>query len=162
MIRQHIDFICINAKPVKGCVIYVYDWIWMCICIKNYLPVCFSTCCECVNCFGHVFITLRAVACPSFVSCPPDQALRIHMAVIFQCMRKIFCVEFQRVPLKFYIKYLPHTLKETSLYNGEIVRALRFKSSDDIAWTIKSNHDKAIYIIMVDTVYGRWMRCWLF
>ena len=32
---------------------------------------------------------------------------------IFQCMGKIFCVEFQRVPLKFHTKYLTHTLKET-------------------------------------------------
>ena len=30
---------------------------------------------------------------------------------IFQCMGKIFCVEFQRVPLKFHTKYLAHTLK---------------------------------------------------
>ena len=30
---------------------------------------------------------------------------------IFQCIGKIFCVEFQRVPLKFHTKYLTHTLK---------------------------------------------------
>ena len=30
---------------------------------------------------------------------------------IFQRMGKIFCVEFQRVPLKFYTKYLAHTPK---------------------------------------------------
>ena len=30
----------------------------------------------------------------------------------FQCMGKIFCVEFQRVPLKFHRKYLTHTLKD--------------------------------------------------
>ena len=34
---------------------------------------------------------------------------KIH---IFQCMGKIFCVEFQRVPLKFHTKYLTHTLKD--------------------------------------------------
>ena len=33
---------------------------------------------------------------------------KIH---IFQCMGEIFCVEFQRYPLKFYTKYLTHTLK---------------------------------------------------
>ena len=27
-------------------------------------------------------------------------------------MGKIFCVEFQRVPLKFHTKYLTHTLKD--------------------------------------------------
>ena len=32
---------------------------------------------------------------------------------IFQCMGKIFFVEFQRVPLKFHTKYLTHTLKDT-------------------------------------------------
>ena len=31
---------------------------------------------------------------------------------IFQCMGKIFCVEFQRCPLKFRTKYLPYTLKD--------------------------------------------------
>ena len=31
---------------------------------------------------------------------------------IFQCMGKIFCVEFQRVPLKFHTKYLTHTLND--------------------------------------------------
>ena len=38
---------------------------------------------------------------------------RIH---IFQCisMGKIFCVEFQRYPLKFRTKYLAHTLKDTT------------------------------------------------
>ena len=30
----------------------------------------------------------------------------------FQCMGKIFCVEFQRYPLKFHTKYLAHTLKD--------------------------------------------------
>ena len=34
---------------------------------------------------------------------------------IFQCMGKIFCVEFQREPLKFHTKYLAHTLKEAIL-----------------------------------------------
>ena len=47
----------------------------------------------------------------------------------FQSMRKIFWVEFQRVPLKFHTKYLTHTLKMHFLYNYEILRALRFKSS---------------------------------
>ena len=36
-------------------------------------------------------------------------ANRIH---ICQCMGKIFCVEFQMVPLKFHTKYLTHTLKD--------------------------------------------------
>ena len=31
---------------------------------------------------------------------------------IFQCMGNIFCVEFQRVPLKFRTKYLTRTLKD--------------------------------------------------
>ena len=35
----------------------------------------------------------------------------LHKNHIFQCMGKIFCVEFQRVPLKFHTKYLGHTLK---------------------------------------------------
>ena len=31
---------------------------------------------------------------------------------IVQCMGKMFCVEFQRYPLKFHTKYLTHTLKD--------------------------------------------------
>ena len=33
---------------------------------------------------------------------------------IFQCMGMIFCVEFQRYPLKFHTKYLTHTLKDVT------------------------------------------------
>ena len=43
------------------------------------------------------------------------RALKISMLNknhIFQCTSKIFCVEFQRVPLKFHTKYLTHTLKD--------------------------------------------------
>ena len=43
------------------------------------------------------------------------RALKISMLYkshIFQCMGKIFCVEFQRVPLKLHTKYLTHTLKD--------------------------------------------------
>ena len=45
------------------------------------------------------------------------RALKILMLYknrIFQCMSKIFCVEFQRVPLKFHTKYLAHTLKDVN------------------------------------------------
>ena len=38
--------------------------------------------------------------------------LRLKL-VIFQCMDKIFCVKFQRNPLKIHSKYLSHTWKET-------------------------------------------------
>ena len=43
---------------------------------------------------------------------------------LFQCVGKIFCVEFQRVPLKFHTKYLTHTLK-----NVDFIHRLKFKSS---------------------------------
>ena len=43
---------------------------------------------------------------------------------IFQCMGKIFCVEFQRVPLKFHTKYFTHTLKDTIF-----IHMWNFKSS---------------------------------
>ena len=53
----------------------------------------------------------------------------LYKSHIFQCMCEIFCVEFQRYPLKFHTKYLTHTLKNKSLWNIEILRALRVKSS---------------------------------
>ena len=33
---------------------------------------------------------------------------------IFQCMGMMFCVEFQRYPLKLHAKYLTHTLKDVT------------------------------------------------
>ena len=48
---------------------------------------------------------------------------------IFQCMVKIFCVDFQRYPLKFHTNLLPMHWKIWFLYDIEISRALRFKSS---------------------------------
>ena len=38
---------------------------------------------------------------------------------IFQYMDKIFCVESQREPLKFHIKYLIDTLKNTIFYTTQ-------------------------------------------
>ena len=55
----------------------------------------------------------------------------LHKNCISQCMGKIFCMEFQREPLKFHTKYLIHTLKDVLLFTGEILRALRFRSSQD-------------------------------
>ena len=46
-------------------------------------------------------LNLRALKC--------SPVNKIH---IFQCLGKIFCVEFQRYPLKFHTKYLTHTLKD--------------------------------------------------
>ena len=46
----------------------------------------------------HKFLNLKFSPC-----------IKIH---IFQCMGKIYCVEFQRVPLKFHTRYLTHTLKD--------------------------------------------------
>ena len=45
------------------------------------------------------------------------RALKISMLYknrTFQCMGKICCVEFQRVPLKFRTKYVTHTLKDVN------------------------------------------------
>ena len=55
------------------------------------------------------------------------RALKISMLYknhIFQCMSMIFCVEFQRVPLKFHTKYHTHTLKDV-----DFIRRWQFKSS---------------------------------
>ena len=55
------------------------------------------------------------------------RALKIAMLYknrIFQCMSKIFCVEFEMVPLKFHTKYLTHTLKDVNF-----IHRWNFKSS---------------------------------
>ena len=43
---------------------------------------------------------------------------------IFQSMGQIFCVEFQRYPLKFHTKYLTHTLKDVDFIHNR-----KYKSS---------------------------------
>ena len=48
----------------------------------------------------------------------------LYTICIFQCIGKIFCVEFQRVPLKFHTKYLTHTLKDM-----DFIHRWKFKSS---------------------------------
>ena len=55
------------------------------------------------------------------------RALKIWMLCknhIFQCMGTIFCVEFQRAPLKFHTKYLTHILKDV-----DFIHRWTFKSS---------------------------------
>ena len=47
---------------------------------------------------------------------------RLH---IFKCMDRIFCAEFQRVPLKFHTKYLSNTWKDMTS-----VPSWKFKSSE--------------------------------
>ena len=42
----------------------------------------------------------------------------VNKKQIFQCMDKIFGVEFQKVPLKFHTKYLTHTLKDAISTQG--------------------------------------------
>ena len=46
----------------------------------------------------------------------------LNKIAIFQYMEKIFCVEFWRVPLKFHMKYLTHTLKDMILSNMDILK----------------------------------------
>ena len=48
----------------------------------------------------------------------------VEKIYIFQCMGEIFCVEFQRYPLKFHTKYLTHKLK-----NLIFIQHWNFKSS---------------------------------
>ena len=55
----------------------------------------------------------------------------VNKIYIFQCMGKIFCVEFQRYPLKFHTEYLTHTLNTveryvfyTTLKFSELIRIL--------------------------------------
>ena len=72
---------------------------------------------------------------------------------IFQCMGKLFCVEFQGVPLKFHTKYLPHTLKDMNF-----VWHQDFKSSQIRARTHFRNDPWCQFLgvwIPADT------RCWM-
>ena len=42
----------------------------------------------------------------------------LYESHFFPCMYKIFCVEFQRVPLKFHTKYFTHSLKDKDFIKG--------------------------------------------
>ena len=53
----------------------------------------------------------------------------VNKIYIFQYMGKIFCVEFQRYPLKFHTKYLNPTLKDMILIQHWNLSAPRFKRS---------------------------------
>ena len=53
---------------------------------------------------------------------------------IFKCMLKIFCVEFQRYPLKFHSKYLTHTLKDVCFLRFEKLRAFTFRTFLNHLW----------------------------
>ena len=54
--------------------------------------------------------------------------LTVHSTRIFRCIGKIFCVEFQRYPLKFHTKYLTHTLKDMYFIRRLHLRAFIFKN----------------------------------
>ena len=53
----------------------------------------------------------------------------VNKIYIFQCMGKIFFVEFQRYPLKFHTNIPPIPWKVWFLYNSETLRTVRLKSS---------------------------------
>ena len=78
--------------------------------------------CVCVSLRGHFKNTCKIVNLEVLKS---SLLNKLH---IFQRMGKIFCVEFQRVPLKFHIKYLTHTLNHT-LKDTIFIQWWNFKSS---------------------------------
>ena len=61
---------------------------------------------------------------------------------IFQRMGKIFCVEFQRVPLKFHTKYLTHTMRDE-----DFIHSWKLKSQAN-TWHF---HLKSLFYIMLLT-----------
>ena len=61
------------------------------------------------GCFNTVHELLNLRAC---------KILMLYKNQIFQNMGKIFCVEFQGVPLKYRTKYLPHILRYIDFIHG--------------------------------------------
>ena len=74
--------------------------------------------------------------------------ITVHKMHIFQCMGKIFGVEFQRVPLKFHTNYLTHTLKDAIFiqhwnFNSSMIESalrLRYRSLQLIQLNDKSTN----------------------
>ena len=54
----------------------------------------------------------------------PLKISKLQKNHIFHCMGKIFCVEFQRIPLQFHTQFLTHTLKDV-----DFIPRWKFKSS---------------------------------
>ena len=67
----------------------------------------------------------------------------VNKIYIFQCIGEIFCVVFQRYPLKFHKNTLPLHWKIWFVYNIDIWRALRFKSSYGFMECIQSSQNTA-------------------
>ena len=74
---------------------------------------------------------------------------KLHKNYIFQCMGKIFCVEFQRVPLKFHTKYLTHTLKDVDLRAHKCF----WNAPLYVQWWPNYGH------VYIRRVLGLWSRC---
>ena len=78
-------------------------------------------------------------------------------------MGKIFCVEFQRVPLKFHTKYLAHTLNDIHFYTQvKILKVLRFNSQ----WTswhgqVISRYDTDHIMIWNGNGLSLWFILWI-
>ena len=68
-----------------------------------------------------------------------------HKKIIFQCMSKVFCVEFQRYPLKFHTIYLTHTLKDMHFIHRLPVQRLTGAS---LGGTCISIHSAGRYLIL--------------
>ena len=85
----------------------------------------------------------------------------LYKNCIFPCMDEIFCVEFQRYPLKFHTNYLTHTLKD--LY---IIQIWKFKRSWiwelvsiflNTPWTSKTQLEQVACLHSEDTPAASWL-----
>ena len=78
--------------------------------------------CHCIKCLRqrHVGLVIQALIgagerfkkAYELLNLRPLKISPVDKMHIFRCMGKIFCVEFQRGPLKFHTKYLTHKLKD--------------------------------------------------
>ena len=61
----------------------------------------------------------------------------VNEIYIFQCMGKIFCVEFQRYPFKFHTKYLFPYIERYDFYKNKILAGLRAHMR---FWNVPQSH----------------------
>ena len=74
----------------------------------------FGICCALYQAFDGIFVRFELWPHKTFVKYFQGQKKNFDLLY----MDKIFCVEFQRVSLKFHTKYLTHTLKDTFFFNS--------------------------------------------
>ena len=113
-------------------------------------------------------LTLASVA--HFKTSPELLNLRalnktLNKTRIFQCMGEIFCIEVQRIPLKFHTKYITHTLKDMILHNFNLRSRMCFWNACLLPQNISTHWGRDKIEAILQTTFSNaisWMKMFEF